>query len=255
MNLSSLITVEFKKIRRSKILPVMLIAAIILWLPSLFNGELIFDTTGEISPEQNFFIQGLLGLSWFLYPASMVVAALLLNQLERSNNGILKMLALPTNMAKLSLSKFIVLLVLAVIQLLMVTLIYYISAAIVSQTQNYDFILSPQFVLKEIGLIYITSIPMLAVFRMISVCIKTSIFSAGISLASIVPSVLFINTEAWFAYPMSYPFFIITSEYEKLSASSSASAIEFIPWIPVAVIITIISLAIASVRFGKVERR
>lgn len=255
MNFSSLIAVEFKKIKRSRILPVLFIAALILWLPSLFSAQLNFDMAVGITPEHNFFIQGLLGLSWFLYPASMVVATLLLNQIERSNNGILKMLALPINMVKLSLAKFVVLLALAAVQLLMVAVIYYISAAIISQTQDYNFILSPLFVLREMGLIYVSSIPMLAVFWMISVCIHTPIFAVGLSLASIVPSVLFINTKAWFLYPMCYPFFVITSEYGKLSTDLSTKAIEFFPWIPVAVIITTVALSIASARFGKVEGR
>jgi hypothetical protein len=54
---------------------------------------------------------------------------------------------------------------------------------------------------------------------------------------------------------MCYPFFVITSEYGKLSTDLSTKAIEFFPWIPVAVIITIVALSIASARFGKVERR
>ena len=51
MNFLSLVTIEFKKIKRSKILFVFLIAAIILWLPSIFNGELNFNTGVGISPE------------------------------------------------------------------------------------------------------------------------------------------------------------------------------------------------------------
>lgn len=250
MNFLSLVTIEFKKIRRSKILFVFLIAAIILWLPSIFSGELNFNTNVGISPEYNLFIQGILGASWFLYPASMVVATLLLNQIERNNNGILKMHSLPLDMWSLYLAKFVVLLALAAIQLLIVTGLYYISAAIVSQTQDYNLFLSPLFVLKEIGLIYVSSIPMLAVFWLLSSKIKTPIFSIGLSLASIVPAVLFINTNVWFLYPMCYPFFIITSEYGKLATNLSTSTIELIPWIPVAALITFSCLFL-----GKIERR
>ena len=78
---------------------------------------------------------------------------------------------------------------------------YYISAAIVTGTQDYNFILSPLFVLKEVGLISISAIPMLAFFWLLAVCIQTPIFSIGIGLASIVPSVLMINTKSVVCIP------------------------------------------------------
>lgn len=66
---------------------------------------------------------------------------------------------------------------------------------------------------------------------------------------------LMVNTRAWFAYPMSYPFFVITSEYGKFATNLDIAQIERIPWIPVAIVITILCLGISGVRFGKAERR
>lgn len=256
MNLLSLIGVELKKIRRSKILLIFLIATIILWLPSIINADLNFKMQAEgISPEHNFLIQGFLGMAWFMYPASMVVSTVLLTQTERSNKGILKMLALPVSTYQLCLAKFIILLALAAIQILMSTGMYFISAVIVTQTQHYDFMLSPLFVFKEAGLIYLSSIPMIAFFWLLSVCIQTPIFSIGIGLASIVPSVLAINTKAWFAYPMAYPFYVITSEYGKLAANLSSAEIKLIPWIPAAACLTCLCLIISCLRFGQAERK
>lgn len=37
--------------------------------------------------------------------------------------------------------------------------------------------------------------------------------------ASIVPSVLMINTKVWFIYPMDYPFYVITAKYGELAAN------------------------------------
>ena len=203
MSFLSLVGVELKKIRRSKILLILAVAAVILWIPSILNAEMNFGMQAEgISPENNFFIQGFLGMAWFMFPASMVVGTVLLSQTERANKGILKMLALPISTAKLCMAKFVVLLTLAAAQIFMMTGMYYIGAAISSGTQDYNFILPPLFVLKEIGLIFLSSIPMIAFFWMLSVCIQTPIFSIGVGLASIVPSVLIINTKAWFACPM-----------------------------------------------------
>lgn len=256
MNFLSLIRVEFKKIKRSGILFVLFAAAVILWMPSILNAHMNFEMQAEgISPENNFFIQGFMGMAWFMFPASMVVGTVLLSQTERSNKGILKMLALPIHTGKLCLAKFVVLLVLAAIQILMMTGMYYIGAAICSKTQNYSFILPPLFVAKEIGFLFLSAIPMIAFFWMLSVCIQTPIFSVGIGLASIVPSVLITQTKIWFFYPMSYPFFVITSEYGKLAANLDTVQVQFVPWIPIAIGITMICSGIACIRFGQAERR
>lgn len=256
MSFLSLVGVEFTKIKRSKILFILFVATIILWIPSIINSDLNFGMQAEgISPENNFFIQGFLAMSWFMFPASMVVGTVLLSQTERTNRGILKMLALPISTAKLCFAKFVVLLALAATQILMMTGMYYISAAIVSKTQDYNFILPPLFVAKEVACIFLSAIPMISFFWLLSVCIQTPIFSVGIGLASIVPSVLVINTKAWFAYPMSYPFFVITSEYGKLATKLDTAPIKLIPWIPVAIAITMICLGISCLCFGQAERR
>lgn len=256
MSFFTLIGVEFSKIRRSKILFIMAAATVLLWIPSVLNAKMNFGMQAEgISPENNFFIQGFLGMAWFMFPAGMVVATVLLSQTERTNKGILKMLALPISTAKLCIAKFVVLTALAAAQILMMTGMYYVSAAISSGTQDYHFILPPLFVLKEISLIFLSAIPMISIFWMLSVCIQTPVFSVGIGLASIVPSVLIINTKVWFAYPMSYPFFVITAEYSKLAANLDTAQVELMPWLPVAALITILCLGISCLRFGQAERR
>lgn len=255
MSFLSLIGIEFMKVKRSKILFIFLLAAIALWLPAIFNARLSFemDHVG-ISPENNFFIQSLLGFAWFLYPASMAAGTLLLRQIEQKNKGYLKMLALPVSTNKLSMAKFIVLLSLAAIQTGMAVVLYFISAAIVSQTENYPFILSPLFVLKEASLLYFSSIPMLAVFWMFSVYMKKAIFAIGACLGSIVPSIIMINTKIWYIYPMCYPFYIINSEYGKLAANLSSAEINMLLFIPIALLLTMISLALSAKQFWKAER-
>lgn len=256
MNGLSLMGVEWRKPRRSKIIWISVAAAIILWVPSVLNARLNFQTQVEgISPEDNFFIQGFMGLAWFLFPASMVVSTVLLTQIERSNQGVLKMLTLPIDTRKLCLAKFAVLLSLAAIQVLISAGVYFVSGAIASQTQQYDLLLGPDPVLRMTGVIWLTAVPMAAFFWMLSVCVKAPVFSMGIGLASIVPSVLMINTRAWFLYPMCYPFYAVTVEYGRLAENMSGGQIELVPWIPVAILFTGACLIIACLCFGKAERR
>lgn len=256
MNFISLIGIEMKKIRRSKILLILSASAAILWLPSILNAEMNFGMQAEgISPENNFLIQGFMGIAWFMFPASMVVSTVLLNMTERSDRGMVRMLSLPVCTARVCLAKFAVLLELAAFQILMNVLFYFISAEIASRMQAYRFVLPPLFVFREAGLIFASSVPMLAFFWLLSVCIQTPIFSIGIGLASIVPSVLMINTKFWFAYPISYPFFVIAAEYGKLAANLTMAQVEFIPWIPVAAAITVMCLCVSCLSFGQAERR
>ncbi|MCX4328112.1 MAG: ABC transporter permease [Lachnospiraceae bacterium] len=256
MNFISLIGIEFKKIRRSKILFILLAASVILWIPSILNSDINFKMQAEgILPEYNFLIQGFLGISWFMFPASIIVSTVLINQTERSNNGILKMLAMPVSTSMLCLAKFIVLSVLAAAQIFMMVVIYYISAAIASNIEDYNFMLPPLFVFKEAGILLISAIPMAALFWLLSVCIKTPVFSIGTGLAAVVPSVLIINTKIWFAYPVSYPFYIITAEYSKLSENMDTAEIQLVPWLPVAVLITVFCLAVSCIYFGHSERK
>ena len=91
MNIFTLTAVEFKKIKRSKILLILIAATVILWLPNILNADLNFDMSDiGISPENSFFIQGFMGMAWFIYPAVMVVTTVILVQTERTNHGILQ---------------------------------------------------------------------------------------------------------------------------------------------------------------------
>lgn len=256
MNFFSLIHIELKKIRRSKILLILLVPVIMMWIPGMINADMSFDVRGiPITPEKNYFIQGFMGMVWFMIPASLVICTVLLTQTERSQGGILKMLSLPVNTARLCLAKFAVLVLLSFVQMIMTICAYYVSAAAVSWLQDYDFILDPLFVCGNAVSIYAAAIPMAAIFWMVAILVQTPVFSVGIGLASIVPSVLIINTKIWFTYPMSYPFYLLMVQYGKAAEGMYDTQIDWIPWLPAALVITIIALAISCIRFGASERR
>ena len=103
MNIFTLTAVEFKKIRRSKIILILAAATFILWFPNVLNADLNFDMNDiGISPENSFFIQGFMGMAWFIYPAGHGRNTVILVQTERTNRGILKMLTLPVCTARFS---------------------------------------------------------------------------------------------------------------------------------------------------------
>lgn len=252
MNFVSLFHIELAKIRRSGILLILAASAVMLWLPSIFNAYINFEMQAEgISPEHNFFIQGFMGMAWFMFPASMVVGTVLLNQAEQKNRGILKMLTLPVSPVKLCLAKFSILQLLAAAQMLMTLIMYVVSALISARTQDYRFLLGASFVLKEVGMMYLASIPMTSFFWLLAVYTRAPVFSISIGLASIVPSVLMINTKVWFAYPMCYPLYVIASEYGKLAENLASSGVDLLPWAPAAAAIALVCLAGSCLMFGK----
>ena len=254
MSFLSLVGVELKKIRRSKIFLILLIPVIMMWIPSIINADMNFDLRGiQITPENNFFIQrSLVGSEMCIRDS---ICTVLISQTERSNKGILKMLSLPVSTIKFCLAKFTVLLILAAVQMVMSIGAYYLCAAIVTNTQDYNFILEPLYVCKNVCSIYAAAIPMAAVYLAVSTLIQSPIFSVGIGLASIVPSVLMINTKIWFAYPMSYPFYLIMVAYGRAAEGVYETQIAWLPWLPVAVGITILALVVSCMRYGASERR
>ena len=150
MNFFTLLGAELLKLRRSKFLWILLAPIVMMWIPSIVNADMSFDIRGiRISPEDNFFIQGFMGMMWFMLPATLVICTVLLTQTERANRGLLKMLSLPVSPAKLCLAKFTVLLLLAVLQMCMTVGTYFISAAVASHMQSYDFMLDPLYVLRS----------------------------------------------------------------------------------------------------------
>lgn len=248
--------IELIKIRRSHIFWILLIPAAMMWIPSALNANVNFhmDDIG-ISPEHNFFIQGFMGMAWFMIPAALIICTVLLNQTERTNKGLLKMLSLPVNTGRLCLAKFLVMLLLMTIQMVLTIMFYYVGALLASRLQDYDFVLGFPYVVHGAAMIYLAVIPMAAIFWMLAVLIQTPIFSAGICLASIVPSVLMLNTKLWAFYPMDYPFYMLMTEYGKQAEGVFTTKIQWIPMLPVSIAVTALCLIIACARFGKAEGR
>lgn len=256
MKFFSMLQIELKKLRHSHIVWILLIPVFLMWLPSILNAGINFYMQAEgISPENNFLVQGFLGIAWFMYPASLVICTVLLTQTERANRGMIKMLSLPVRPGQLCMAKFVVLLLLSGFQMVMMIVMYYISAAIATQTQSYGFIQPLLLVLREAGPVYVLSIPMAALYWMIAVCVQTPVFSVGIGLATIVPSVLIINTKIWPACPSSYPMMYMSTELGRMSANLEYTPFGWTLSLAVGAAVTVLCLAIACACYGRSERR
>ena len=105
MNFFDLLKIEFKKVKRSKIVPLIFIAPLLVVISGVANLSRYF------SPEYTnawsaMFIQSALVYAYYLLPFSMIVVCVMIAGRETQHNGILKMLALPVSRYALSLAKF-----------------------------------------------------------------------------------------------------------------------------------------------------
>lgn len=256
MNFLNLIGMECRKLRRSKILWILLIPVLLVWIMAVKNADLNFNMEFHgLQPENNFFIQSFLSASWFMIPACLVVITVLITQNERTNQGIQKMLTLPVDTVRLCLAKFCVLLLLLIVEVLMMSVAYIPAAALASSIWDYPFMLELSYVFRICTLLLLVTLPMAACYWLLSVILTNPVFSVGIGLALIVPTVLAINTKIWFLYPMCYPMMLITSQMHKLSENMGTFPMDLVPWLPVAVGITVLSLIISCICYGKAERR
>lgn len=255
MNILSLTTMEFYKIKRSKILLLLTVPLIILWLPNVINAHMNAEPVMEgISPANNFLIQSFMGYVWFILPASIIVCTVMLQQMERTNRGILKMLALPLHPSALSLSKFSVLLSLTALQCALMTGCYLLCSRIASVYTGADLTSPLRTALPLAVSVFLSALPMTALYWTLAVILKTPVFSMVLGLATMVPSVLFINTKVWFLYPTCYPFYVITQKYGQL-AGDTAQKIDLLPWIPAAASIFILCLLLSCLFFGHGEKK
>lgn len=254
MKCMTLVSVERAKLRRSHILPILFLPVFLMWLPAVVNADFNFHMQDVgISPEHNLLIQGFMGMAWFMIPATLLICTVLLTQIERTNRGLLNMLTLPVSRAWLSLAKFLMIVLLMALQMLMSIVAYYAAAALASQFQHYSFLLPLPYVFRVAGKLYLSAIPMAAVFWAVAVLVETPIFSLGIGLASIVPCVLLINTRIWFAYPMCYPFYMLMTEYGAAAEGIFTTTVRLVPWIPTALGLTAAALAASCAGFGRNE--
>ena len=108
MSFWELLKIEFMKVKRSKIVPLIFIA------PLLVVASGVASLSRYFTPEYTnawpaMFIQSALVYAYYLLPFSMIVVCVMIAGRETGNNGILKMLALPVSRYALSIAKFCVL--------------------------------------------------------------------------------------------------------------------------------------------------
>lgn len=209
MNFSELLKIEFMKVKRSKIIPLIFIAPILVIISGIANLSAYF-TPEYTNAWSAMFIQSALVYAYYLLPFSMIVVCVLIAGRETQNNGILKMLALPVSRYSLSLAKFCVLVFYLFMEMAVFMVVFIIAGLIATTTMGIIETLPILYLLKWCIGLFLTMLPCVATMWAITVLFEKPLFSVGLNLLLVIPGILVANTPLWIAYPYCYSGYLVS---------------------------------------------
>ena len=240
MHFLKLLKIERIKCKRSKIIPFIFIAPILVVSSGVANLSTYF-TPEYTQAWPAMFIQSALLYAYYLLPFSMIVVCVMITGQENSHNGLLKMLALPVNRHTLSLAKFCI-------------LVFYLVIAgyIAVVTSGITETLPLSYLLKWCAGLFLTMLPSLSVMWMLTVLFEKPLLSVGLNLLLVIPGLLAGATPAWFLYPYCYSGYLVSRSLQAFTTEVTAdTALQLFPFIPCAVLIFTLALFISASRFCK----
>jgi len=246
--------VEFKKVKRSKMIPLIFIAPLLVVISGVANLSRYF------SPEYTnawsaMFIQSALVYAYYLLQFSMIVVCVMIAGRETQHNGILKMLALPVSRYALSLAKFVVLMFYLFMEMVVFLAVFLISGLVATHMAGITETLPILYLVKWCAGLFFTMLPCIAVMWAITVLFEKALLSVGFNLFLVIPSVLMANTPLWIAYPYCYSGYLVSCSLHDFTSEGTNTAFSIFPFLPCAIAVFMVALLFAVRKFGKKEMR
>lgn len=254
MRFGELLRIEFMKVKRSKIVPLIFIAPLLVVISGIANLSSYF-TPEYTNAWPAMFIQSALVYAYYLLPFSMIVVCVMIAGRETGNNGILKMLALPISRYILSLAKFFVLAFYLLMEMVVFLVVFVIAGLVATQTMGITETLPILYLFKWCIGLFLTMLPCVAAMWAITVLFEKPLFSVGVNLLLVIPGVLAANTPLWIAYPYCYSGYLVSCSLHDFTAETSDAAFSLFPFLPCAVLVFALMMALAITQFGKKEMR
>ena len=254
MSFYELLKIEFTKVKRSKIVPLIFIAPLLVVISGVANLSSYF-TPEYTNAWPAMFIQSALVYSYYLLPFSMIVVCVMIAGRETQNNGILKMLALPVNRYTMSLAKFFVLLFYLFMEMVVFFLVFIVAGGIATRTTGITEALPLAYLLKWCMNLFLTMLPCVAVMWAITVLFERPLLSVGLNLLLVIPGVLVANTPLWIIYPYCYSGYLVSCSLYDFATEGTTIAFSLFPFLPCAIAVFAVALAISTTQFGKKEMR
>lgn len=251
MRFSELLKIELMKYRRSKIIPLIFIAPILVVSSGIANLSAYF-TPEYTNAWPTMFIQSALLYAYYLLPFSMIVVCVMIASQETNHNGLLKMISLPVSRQALSLAKFCILVFYLLMEILVFLAVFVIAGYIAVVTSGITETLPLSYLLKWCAGLFLTMLPSLSVMWMLTVLFEKPLLSVGLNLMLVIPGLLAGATPAWFLYPYCYSGYLVSRSLQAFTTEVTAdTALQLFPFIPCAVLIFTLALFISASRFCK----
>jgi hypothetical protein len=252
MNFFEIMGIELTKVKRTMILPIIVIPPLIVVISGIAN------LSRYLTPEYTkawaaMFIQIALVNAYYLLPLSMVVVCVMIFNIETKNNGVLKMLSLPINKKALSLAKFCVAMFYLFVEMVVFLAVFLIAGVFAANTYNLSETIPTAYLLKNCAGIFLTMLPCLAVIWAVTVLLKRTLPSIAINIFLVIPGVLVANTPLWVIYPYCYSGYFVSSSLHDFTAQMSEISLEIFTFVPIAIVIFAFALILSAFRFGKTE--
>ena len=254
MSFWELLKIEFIKVKRSKIIPLIFIAPLLVVASGVANLHSYF-TPEYTNAWAAMFIQSALVYSYYLLPFSMIVICVMIAGRETGNNGILKMLALPVSRYALSVVKFCVLLFYLFMEMVVFLAVFVIAGLLATSGTGITETLPIMYLLKWCCGLFLTMLPSVTTMWAITVLFEKPLLSMGLNLLLIIPGVLIANTPLWLVYPYCYSGYVVSDALHTVTTTGTGSTISLFPFIPCAVIISALALYVSIKCFGRKEMR
>lgn len=254
MSFFELLKIEFMKVKRSKIVPLIFVAPLLVVASGVANLSRYF-TPEYTNAWPAMFIQSALVYAYYLLPFSMVVVCVMIAGRETGNNGILKMLALPVSRYALSIAKFCVLTFYLFMEMVVFLVVFVIAGTVATSTMDVTETLPVLYLLKWCVGLFLTMLPCIGTMWAITVLFDKPLLSVGLNLLLVIPGVLVANTPLWIAYPYCYSGYLVSCSLHDFTVESNTMTFSMIPFLPVAILVFALVLTIAVKQFGKKEMR
>lgn len=254
MEFRELIKMEFRKRKRSKIMPLLLFPPLLV----VISG--VASLSRYLTPEYThvwpaMFIQSALVYAYYLLPFCMVVVCTMLAGQESANHGMLKMLSLPISRYELSLAKFCILIFYLLIELAAFLAVFLIAGMFATKTMGVTETLPVLYLLKWCLGLFVTMLPCVAVMWSLAVLFEKPFLSVGVNLLLVIPGVLVANTPLWIVYPYCYSGYLVSCSLHEFTTEGSVVSFSWFPFLPCAAMVFFVFLALAVFRFGKKEMK
>ena len=254
MSFLELLRIEFTKVKRSKMIPLIFVAPLLVVSSGVANLSRYF-TPEYTNAWPAMFIQSALVYSYYLLPLSMIVVCVMIAGRETGNNGILKMLALPVGRYALSMAKFCVLVFYLFMEMAVFFAVFVIAGTVATKAMGVTETLPVLYLMKWCAGLFLTMLPCLGAMWAVTVLFEKPLLSVGLNLLFVIPGVLISNTPVWIAWPYCYSGYLVSCSLHDFTAEDNIRAFSLFPFLPAAILVLALALTIAAIQFGKKEMR